>query len=51
VQSDWPTSGSVSEVILLWAQNDSVNQAMLALNQKLGYVRKGAIVRFVKQMR
>jgi RimJ/RimL family protein N-acetyltransferase len=33
----------------LWAVNDSVNVAMLALNQKLGFVRGGANVRYVKR--
>jgi mycothiol synthase len=32
----------------LWAVNDSVNQAMLGLNEKLGFVREGANVRYVK---
>jgi mycothiol synthase len=32
----------------LWAVNDSVNAAMLGLNQKLGFVREGANVRYVK---
>jgi GNAT superfamily N-acetyltransferase len=31
-------------------QNDAVNQAMIALNQKLGFVAEGANLRFVKKM-
>jgi len=31
-------------------QNDAVNVAMVALNQKLGFVQTGATLRFVKQM-
>lgn len=31
-------------------QNDAVNTAMVALNQKLGFVQTGATLRFVKQM-
>jgi RimJ/RimL family protein N-acetyltransferase len=31
-------------------QNDAVNTAMVALNQKLGFVQIGATLRFVKQM-
>jgi GNAT superfamily N-acetyltransferase len=34
----------------LSAVNDSVNTAMLGLNQKLGFVRTGAMVRFVKHL-
>jgi GNAT superfamily N-acetyltransferase len=34
----------------LSTQNDSVNSAMIALNQKLGFVQEGANVRFVKQI-
>lgn len=34
----------------LETQNDSVNQAMLALNHKLGFVEEGASLRFVKRM-
>jgi GNAT superfamily N-acetyltransferase len=34
----------------LFVQNDAVNKAMLGLNDKLGYVRDGAMVRFVKFM-
>ncbi|MEZ4869424.1 MAG: GNAT family N-acetyltransferase [Caldilineaceae bacterium] len=33
----------------LETQNDAVNQAMIALNQKLGFVLEGANLRFVKQ--
>ena len=32
----------------LWVVNDSVNAAMLGLNQKLGFVREGANIRYVK---
>ena len=32
----------------LWVVNDSVNTAMLSLNQKLGFMRGGANIRFVK---
>lgn len=35
--------------IRLETQNDAVNQAMMALNQKLGFVVEGANLRFVKQ--
>lgn len=31
-------------------ENDAVNHAMIALNQKLGFVQTGARLRFVKQM-
>jgi hypothetical protein len=34
----------------LSTQNDSVNQAMLRLNEKLGFLHTGANLRFVKQM-
>ena len=34
----------------LWVVNDAVNAAMLGLNQKLGFVRTGAMVRFVKRL-
>lgn len=34
----------------LWVANDVVNAAMLALNEKLGFVRGGANIRFAKQM-
>jgi GNAT superfamily N-acetyltransferase len=34
----------------LWVTNDSVNVAMLALNEKLGFVRAGAMLRFVKEI-
>jgi GNAT superfamily N-acetyltransferase len=34
----------------LSAVNDAVNVAMLGLNQKLGFVRVGALVRFVKRL-
>jgi GNAT superfamily N-acetyltransferase len=34
----------------LWAVNDSANAAMLALNQKLGFVREGMNVRYVKRL-
>jgi RimJ/RimL family protein N-acetyltransferase len=32
----------------LWVVNDSVNAAMLALNAKLGFVRGGVNVRYLK---
>jgi mycothiol synthase len=31
-------------------QNDSVNEAMIALNEKLGFVREGATLRFMKRI-
>jgi GNAT superfamily N-acetyltransferase len=31
-------------------QNDAVNEAMLALNEKLGFVREGATLRFMKRI-
>ncbi len=31
-------------------QNDAVNMAMMALNQKLGFIQTGVTLRFVKQM-
>jgi GNAT superfamily N-acetyltransferase len=34
----------------LWTVNDALNTPMLALNEKLGFVREGAIVRFVKRV-
>jgi hypothetical protein len=34
----------------LWTANDSVNQAVIARNEKLGFQRTGAIIRFSKQM-
>jgi mycothiol synthase len=34
----------------LWTVNDSINTAMLALNEKLGFQRQGATVRFVKRL-
>jgi mycothiol synthase len=34
----------------LWVLNDAVNVAMLGLNQKLGFVRVGAMVRFLKRL-
>jgi hypothetical protein len=34
----------------LLTQNDSVNQAMLGLNRKLGFVLSGADLRFVKKL-
>jgi RimJ/RimL family protein N-acetyltransferase len=34
----------------LWVTNDSINAAMLELNKKLGFVREGAIIRFVKEI-
>lgn len=35
----------------LWVANDSVNAAMQALNEKLGFVRSGAMIRFVKYLK
>ena len=32
----------------LWAVNDAVNAAMLGLNAKLGFVREGVNVRYLK---
>jgi len=32
----------------LWTVNDSINTAMIALNEKLGFQRQGATIRFVK---
>jgi GNAT superfamily N-acetyltransferase len=34
----------------IWVVNDAVNAAMLGLNEKLGFVREGAMVRFVKHL-
>lgn len=34
----------------LWTVNDSINTAMLALNEKLGFQRQGATVRFIKRL-
>lgn len=34
----------------LWTVNDAVNMAVLALNQKLGFVQEGSMLRFTKRI-